>query len=85
MILGGKLTGRCLRGSCGGPARGARRRAARLRDLSEPGALDALAPQPATTGIFPIFARHSAGPDLWTAFPAGSTATITGMSLTSNS
>ena len=38
-----------------------------------------------TTGIFPIFARHSAGPVLWTALPPASTATVTGMSFTSNS
>jgi hypothetical protein len=41
--------------------------------------------QPLTTGIFPILARHSAGPALCTALPAESTATVTGMSLTSNS
>ena len=40
---------------------------------------------PTTTGILPIFARHSAGPLLWTALPAESTATVTGMSCTSNS
>ena len=37
------------------------------------------------TGILPIFARHSAGPVLWTALPVESTATVTGMSFTSNS
>jgi hypothetical protein len=41
--------------------------------------------QTLTTGIFPIFARHSAGPDLCTALPSLSTATVTGMSLTSSS
>ena len=41
--------------------------------------------QATATGIFPIFARHSAGPDLCTALPPESTATVTGMSFTSNS
>ena len=38
-----------------------------------------------TTGILPIFARHCAGPVLCTALPSVSTATVTGMSFTSNS
>ena len=41
--------------------------------------------QAVTTGIFPIFIRHSAGPVLCTDWPVESTATVTGMSLTSNS
>ncbi len=42
-------------------------------------------PQPATTGIFPIFACHSFGPVWCTDVPCESTATVTGMSTTSNS
>lgn len=42
-------------------------------------------PYSAATGILPIFACHSAGPVLWTEVPLLSTATVTGMSLTSNS
>ena len=38
-----------------------------------------------TTGILPIFIRHSFGPVLWTLEPFESTATVTGISLTSNS
>ena len=38
-----------------------------------------------TTGILPIFERHSFGPVSCTEVPALSTATVTGMSLTSNS
>ena len=38
-----------------------------------------------TTGIFPIFACHSFGPVWCTEVPLESTATVTGMSLTSNS
>ncbi len=38
-----------------------------------------------TTGIFPIRACHSRGPVLCTEVPALSTATVTGMSCTSNS
>ena len=37
------------------------------------------------TGIFPILARHSAGPGGCTESPLASTATVTGMSFTSNS
>ncbi len=37
------------------------------------------------TGIFPIFACHSRGPVSWTFVPLESTATVTGMSCTSNS
>jgi hypothetical protein len=37
------------------------------------------------TGIFPIFACHSRGPVLCTLVPSALTATVTGMSLTSNS
>ncbi len=40
---------------------------------------------PFTTGIFPIFACHSAGPVWCTEVPRLSTATVTGMSFTSNS
>lgn len=39
----------------------------------------------AATGILPILACHSAGPVLCTEVPALSTATVTGMSFTSNS
>jgi len=46
-----------------------------------PGAYDAAT----ATGIFPIFACHSRGPVSWTEVPVESTATVTGMSLTSNS
>ncbi len=38
--------------------------------------------QPATTGIAPIRAFHSAGPVWWTEVPSESTATVTGMSRT---
>ena len=38
-----------------------------------------------TTGILPIFVRHSFGPVWCTEVPALSTATVTGMSFTSNS
>ena len=41
--------------------------------------------QAVTTGIFPIFACHSAGPVWCTEVPFESTATVTGMSCTSNS
>jgi hypothetical protein len=41
--------------------------------------------QTVATGILPIFACHSAGPVLWTDVPLESTATVTGMSTTSNS
>ena len=41
--------------------------------------------QPSTTGILPIRACHSFGPVLWTEVPCESTATVTGMSFTSNS
>ncbi|SAK48560.1 hypothetical protein AWB79_01306 [Caballeronia hypogeia] len=41
--------------------------------------------QTVATGILPIFACHSAGPVLWTEMPLESTATVTGMSWTSNS
>ena len=41
--------------------------------------------QTTATGILPIFARHSAGPVRCTALPPESTATVTGMSFTSNS
>ncbi len=37
------------------------------------------------TGILPIFACHSFGPVLCTEVPPASTATVTGMSTTSNS
>src|SRR5882672_2190870 len=37
------------------------------------------------TGTFPIFPHHSRGPVVCTAVPSLSTATVTGMSLTSNS
>ena len=42
-------------------------------------------PQATTTGIFPIFACHSFGPVWCTLLPRLSTATVTGMSCTSNS
>ena len=49
----------------------------------------AMSPHPeiyaSTTGILPILACHSFGPVLWTLEPLESTATVTGMSLTSNS
>jgi hypothetical protein len=38
-----------------------------------------------TTGILPIFICHSLGSVLWKLEPRVSTATVTGMSLTSNS
>ena len=38
-----------------------------------------------TTGILPILACHSFGPVMWTEVPWESTATVTGMSCTSNS
>ena len=41
--------------------------------------------QAVTTGILPIRACHSAGPVSWTELPVESTATVTGMSSTSNS
>ena len=41
--------------------------------------------QPDTTGIPAILPRHSAGPVSCTDTPLASTATVTGMSLTSNS
>jgi len=41
--------------------------------------------QVAATGIFPIRARHSRGPVSCTEVPFASTATVTGMSRTSNS
>jgi len=41
--------------------------------------------QATATGILPIFACHSFGPVLCTLVPSLSTATVTGMSLTSNS
>ena len=37
------------------------------------------------TGILPILACHSFGPVVWTEVPWASTATVTGMSFTSNS
>ena len=37
------------------------------------------------TGILPIRACHSFGPVVWTEVPWASTATVTGMSFTSNS
>ena len=42
-------------------------------------------PQATTTGILPIFACHSFGPVWCTLLPRLSTATVTGMSCTSNS
>ena len=42
-------------------------------------------PQATLTGILPIFACHSLGPVMCTELPCESTATVTGMSLTSNS
>lgn len=41
--------------------------------------------QATATGILPILACHSFGPVLWTEMPWASTATVTGMSFTSNS
>jgi hypothetical protein len=41
--------------------------------------------QASTTGIFPIRACHCFGPVVWTDSPVESTATVTGMSRTSNS
>lgn len=41
--------------------------------------------QAIATGILPILVCHSLGPVLWTEMPLLSTATVTGMSLTSNS
>ncbi len=41
--------------------------------------------QATETGILPIFACHSRGPVWWTEVPLESTATVTGMSWTSNS
>ena len=46
---------------------------------------DARPGQSVATGIFPIRARHSRGPVSCTDTPLESTATVTGMSLTSNS
>lgn len=43
------------------------------------------APQATATGILPIFACHSFGPVSCTLVPLESTATVTGMSFTSNS
>ena len=46
-----------------------------------------MGPQAAVTGIFSsmIFFDHSAGPVVWTEVPFASTATVTGISFTSNS
>ena len=76
------------------PAMAIRRADARSRGTAEPrprrpggrrrGRSDGRV-QAVTTGIFPIFIRHSAGPVLCTDWPVGSTATVTGMSLISNS
>ena len=52
------------------------------RELSEPRTPDR---QATATGIFPIFACHSLGPVMCADVPPESTATVTGMSTTSNS
>ena len=41
--------------------------------------------QPSTTGILPILACQTFGPSMWAEVPPASTATVTGMSTTSNS
>ena len=53
--------------------------------LFPPAALDGSQPQATTTGILPILACHSFGPVWCTLLPRLSTATVTGMSCTSNS
>ena len=60
----------------------------RLRGDDDDGRADPirlLSPYSTTTGILPIFACHSRGPVLCTDSPLESTATVTGMSCTSNS
>lgn len=57
-----------------------------LAKAPQPPGMEPPAAQPrAATGILPIRARHSAGPVWWTEPPRLSTATVTGISTTSNS
>ena len=77
-----------LGGSCEGarsPETGLESKKARVQQASGPLEPEARRNQATATGIFPILACHSFGPVMCADVPPESTATVTGMSTTSNS